>query len=215
MKILIATTNKGKLKEFKRLFESLNVEVLSLEDMEKQFEVEEDRETFIENAIKKAKEYGEFYKLPVIAEDAGLEIESLNGLPGVYSARFFSLSEYGGEEPILENKDKANISKVLRLMKSKKNRKAHFVSNILFYNPENSIEDKVDKGIGLWSEGYCYGEITEKPYGEQGFGYDPIFKPDGYKKTMAQLSTEEKNKISHRGKAVRKLMKYLKKILEG
>ncbi len=213
MKILIATTNQGKLKEFKRLLKDLDIEVLSLKDMNNTFEVEEDRPTFIENAIKKAKEYGDFYKLPVIAEDAGLEIEALGGFPGVYSARFFALSTFGGEEPVQDNKDRANILKVLRLLENQENRKARFVSNVVFYNPENSTEEEIDKGFGLWSEGYCYGEITTQPYGEEGFGYDPIFKPEGYDKTMAQLTPEEKNKISHRGKAVRKLIKNLSKLL--
>ncbi len=203
MRILVATTNKGKLKEFKQLLEPFGIEVLSLDDMEEKFEVEEDKQTFLENAIKKAKEYAKFYNLPVIAEDAGLEVEVLNGYPGVYSARFYDI-DFGGKEEVLDSKDKANIKKLLRLMEGVSNRKARFVSNVVFYSPDD---------FGLWAEGYCEGVITEEPKGEGGFGYDPVFQPEGYEKTMAQLTPEEKNKISHRGKAVRKLVEKLKKVL--
>ncbi len=203
-KILIATTNKGKLKEFKQLLEDTGIEILSLDDMPQKIEVVEDRPTFLENAIKKAKEYANFYKIPVIAEDAGLEIEALGGFPGVYSARFFSFKEFGGEEPVQDSIDRANILKVLRLMEGQTNRKARFVSNVVFYVPQDT---------GIWTEGYLYGEITQAPVGEGGFGYDPIFKPEGFEKTVAQLTPQEKNKISHRGKAVRKLIKLLEKIL--
>ena len=172
--------------------------------MPEKIEVVEDRPTFLENAIKKAKEYALFYKVPVIAEDAGLEVEALGGFPGVYSARFFAFKEFGGEEPIQESADRANIMKLLRLMKEEENRKARFVSNVVFYIPED---------WGLWTEGYLYGEITHFPEGSGGFGYDPIFKPQGYDKTLAQFSPEEKNKISHRGQAVRKLISLLQNIL--
>ncbi|HIE59570.1 MAG TPA: RdgB/HAM1 family non-canonical purine NTP pyrophosphatase [Persephonella sp.] len=203
MKILIATTNKGKLKEFKSLLSKINVETLSLDDMEEKIEIEEDKKTFLENAIKKAKEYASFYKLPVIAEDAGLEVEALNNYPGVYSARFYDI-DFGGKEEVLNNKDEANIKKLLRLLQGEKNRKARFVSTVVFYSPED---------FGFWTEGYCYGTISEEPKGNKGFGYDPIFIPEDYNKTMAQLPPEEKNKISHRGKAVRKLIEKLKKVL--
>lgn len=202
-KVLVATTNEGKLKEFKELLSDFGIEVISLKDMKEKIHVEEDRETFLENAIKKAKKYGDFYKIPVIAEDAGLEVEALNGYPGVYSARFYEI-DFGGKEEIVENKDKTNIKKLLRLMEGKKNRRARFVSVVVFYIPEDK---------GLWAEGYCYGQIGEKPVGEKGFGYDPVFIPEGEKRTMAQLSPEEKNKISHRGKAVRKLIDMLSKLL--
>ncbi|MBK3333142.1 RdgB/HAM1 family non-canonical purine NTP pyrophosphatase [Persephonella atlantica] len=201
-KILVATTNRGKLREFRQIFSQYGIDVLSLEDMKEKITVEEDRETFLENAIKKAKRYGDFYRIPVIAEDAGLEVEALGGYPGVYSARFYSI-DFGGKEEIKEDKDRANINKLLRLLKNKRNRKARFVSVVVFYSPESS---------GIWTEGYCYGTISEKPEGDRGFGYDPIFIPEGYSKTMAQLEPEEKNRISHRGKAVRKLVKILQKL---
>ena len=201
-KILVATTNKGKLKEFKEILSQYGIEIFSLDDMEQKISVEEDRKTFLENAVKKAKIYGEFYNMPVIAEDAGLEVEALEGYPGVYSARFYSI-EFGGKEELKESKDMANISKLLRLLKNEKNRKARFVSVVVFYHPE---------GVGIWTEGYCYGSITDEPKGEKGFGYDPVFIPEGYNRTMAQLEPEEKNRISHRGKAVKKLIILLRKI---
>ncbi len=202
-KILVATTNKGKLEEFKKLFVNLGISIVSLDDMEKKIEVVEDRESFLENALKKAKEYADFYKIPVIAEDAGLEVEALNNFPGVYSARFYSI-DFGGVYSIRESIDKTNIQKLLDLLKNKKNRKARFVSVVVFYIPED---------FGIWTEGYCYGKISKKPEGNKGFGYDPVFIPEGYKKTMAQLDLEEKNRISHRGKAVRKLIEKIKYLL--
>ncbi len=201
-KILVATTNKGKLKEFSRMLGEFNIKVLSLDDMKEKISIEESGKTFLENAIKKAEGYAKFYKMPVIAEDAGLEIDALDKYPGVYSSRFYAL-EYGGKLENVEDKDKANIEKVLRLMKGKTNRTARFKSVIAFYYPDD---------FGIWSEGICEGKIAENPIGSEGFGYDPIFIPKGYDKTMAQLSPDEKNRISHRGKAVRKLITLLKKL---
>ncbi len=202
-KILIATTNKGKLREFKKLFNEFGIEILSLEDMDKKINVEEDRKTFLENAIKKAKEYGDFYKIPVIAEDAGLEVEALNGYPGVYSARFYSI-DFGGKFSIEENIDKTNVKKLLKLLEGKENRKGRFVSVVVFYVPEN---------FGIWTEGYCYGSIAKQPKGDKGFGYDPIFIPENHTKTLGEFDLEEKNKISHRGQAVKKLIEKLKKLI--
>ncbi len=204
-KVLVATTNKGKLKEFRSLLKDLGLEVLSLDDMPEKINVEETGKTFLDNAIQKARTYALHFKIPTIAEDSGLEIDALVGYPGVYSARFYSFEEFGGIEPVETTKDDANIKKVLRLMKDVEDRKARFVSFVVFYSPRD---------FGLWTEGYCYGEITYEPIGEGGFGYDPIFRPEGYSKTMAQLSPEEKNAISHRGKATKKLIRLLKKVLD-
>jgi XTP/dITP diphosphohydrolase len=206
LKILLATTNEGKVRELRQLLRDLDVEILSLKDMDKKLEVEEDKETFLENAIKKATSYAKFYKLPVIAEDSGLEVDALNGLPGIYSARFFDI-ELGKEvlKEIPENlsKDEKNNLKLLRLLENQTDRKARYKTALVFY--------KFD--FGIWTEGVCEGQIAYKPEGNQGFGYDPIFIPEGYNKTMAQLTPEEKNKISHRGKAVSKLVEILKKVL--
>jgi len=206
-KVLIAIKNKGKIREFKKLFEDFDIKVLTLEDMPESIEVVEDRQTFLENALKKAKEYADFFKLPVITEDAGLEVYALNGYPGIYSARFYSI-DFGGKEEVKENesKDNANIRKLLRLLKDKTNRKARFVSNIVFYIPDK---------YGVWTEGYLYGRIAEEPKGDRGFGYDPIFIPEGYSKTLGEFDIEEKNKISHRAKASYQLKKILNKLLKN
>jgi len=134
--VLVATTNKGKLREFRQILSQLGFQVLSLDDMEEKIHVEEDGKTFIENALKKAKAYGDFYRIPVISEDAGLEVEALDGYPGVYSARFYSI-DYGGKEEVEGDKDSANVKKLLRLMEGKENRKARFVSAVAFYKPED------------------------------------------------------------------------------
>ena len=206
LKILLATTNEGKVRELRQLLKDLDVEILSLKDIKQKFEVEEDKETFLENAIKKATSYASFYNLPVIAEDSGLEVDALNGLPGIYSARFFEL-EFGKEflKDIPENlsKDEKNNLKLLKLLESQTNRKARYKTVVVFYNFD----------YGIWTEGVCEGQIAYKPEGSQGFGYDPIFIPNDYNKTMAQLTPEEKNKISHRGKAVSKLVEILKKVI--
>lgn len=207
MKILLATTNEGKLRELKSILEDLGVELLSLRDMDRLFEVEEDKETFLENAIKKATFYANFYKLPVIAEDAGLEVDQLNGYPGVYSARFYSIDFGGKFEDQNLSKDQKNNIKLLKLLEGEQNRKARYKTVVTYYDPTS--------GLGFWTEGVCEGTIAEKPEGTGGFGYDPIFIPQGYDMTMAQLPHEEKNKISHRGKAVRKLKDLLKCVLKG
>lgn len=206
MKILLATTNEGKLKELKNILSDLGIELLSLKDMDKQIEVEEDKETFLENAIKKATIYANFYKLPVIAEDAGLEVNELKGYPGVYSARFYSIDFGGKIEDTNLSKDQKNNIKLLKLLEGKENRKARYKTVVAYYDPISKI--------GLWTEGVCEGKIAEKPKGTGGFGYDPIFIPEGYDKTMAELPPEEKNKISHRGKAVAKLKEMLKCVKE-
>lgn len=204
MQILLATTNEGKVRELKKLLEGLDIEILSLKDMDRKIDIQEDRHTFLENALKKAKEYSIFYNLPTIADDSGLVIDALDGLPGVYSARFYDIDFGGKISDSSKTADQKNIEKVLRLMEGQKNRKAKFVSSVVFYSPE---------GWGLFAEGECRGEINTIPVGDKGFGYDPIFIPEGYSITMAQLDLDEKNKISHRGKAFSKLIEKLKKII--
>ncbi|RMH00519.1 MAG: RdgB/HAM1 family non-canonical purine NTP pyrophosphatase [Aquificota bacterium] len=196
LRVLLATTNKGKAKEIIEFLEPFGVEVLL---PERELQVEETGTSFLENAYLKAKAYQKAYGMPTLAEDSGLVVPALGGYPGVYSSRFYSL-EWGGVEPIQEGKDKANINKLLRLMEKVEDRRAYFVSFFV-----------LDFGDGgLWSEGRCYGHILHKPVGEGGFGYDPVFAPEGYDKSMAQLSLEEKNRISHRGKALKRLLELLK-----
>jgi XTP/dITP diphosphohydrolase len=203
-KILIATTNKGKHRELKKMLEPLGIEVLSLADMPEKPEIVEDGKTFLENAIKKAEGYGKYFKMPVVADDSGLVIEALDGYPGVYSSRFYDI-DFGGKEKFIESADKTNVKKVLRLLKDEKNRNAKFVSYVVFY---------INGDIGLISVGEVKGKITDEPRGEGGFGYDPIFIPEGYDKTFAEMSLEEKNKLSHRGRAFKKLVNMLEKLIQ-
>lgn len=200
LRILLATTNKGKAKEIIRFFEPLGVEVL-LPDGELQ--VEESGTSFLENAYIKAKAYQKAYNMPALAEDSGLVVPALGGYPGIYSSRFYSL-DWGEVEPVKESKDRANINKLLRLMEGVKDRRAYYVSFFVL---------ELGDG-GLWAEGRCYGYILHEPRGEGGFGYDPVFMPEGYDRSMAELSLEEKNLISHRGKALKKLFKLLEPYLK-
>ncbi|HID65918.1 MAG TPA: RdgB/HAM1 family non-canonical purine NTP pyrophosphatase, partial [Aquificaceae bacterium] len=153
----------------------------------------------LENAYLKAKAYYEKFKMPTVADDSGLIVEAISPYPGIYSSRFYEIDLWGKEE-IKESKDEANIRKLLRVLKNEKNRRAKFVAVIVFY----------DKDKGFFVEGEVKGVITESPTGDKGFGYDPIFIPEGYDRTMAELSPEEKDLISHRGKALRKLYRILK-----
>ncbi len=191
--IVIASRNKGKIKEFRSLFQPLQIEVLSLDDLgESVPEIEETGSTFAENAQIKAETVAQLLKKPVIADDSGLVVDALDGRPGVYSAR------YAGEP----TDDIKNYEKVLQEMKDLAtiDRSARFVAVLALARPNKET---------LFFQGTCEGKIAFKPEGSYGFGYDPIFIPDGYDRTMAQLTEEEKNAISHRGKALQKLETYL------
>ncbi|MET3682573.1 XTP/dITP diphosphohydrolase [Alkalibacillus flavidus] len=195
--IYVATTNPGKINEFNEMLSPLNLNVKSLKDEVPQMDdVEETGETFRDNAILKAETYAERYQLPILADDSGLEVDALNGEPGVYSAR------YAGEA----KNDEANIDKVLHQLEnvSESNRDAAFVCVIAFAEPNSTT---------LTSEGKCAGSITDKRYGEHGFGYDPIFKPDGYDQTLAELGPEIKNTISHRRHALNNMLTQLETVL--
>ncbi|MDN4072692.1 XTP/dITP diphosphatase [Fictibacillus terranigra] len=188
MKVLIATKNEGKVKEFKFMFAELGMEVTSLLDVENTPDVEETGTTFSENAKIKAEEISVLYNLPVIADDSGLVIDALDGRPGVFSAR------YAG----MEKDDDKNIDKVLDEMRSvpPEERSARFVCALAVARPGKET---------LIVEGYCEGEIGYKKVGSNGFGYDPIFFVKNTSSTMAELTKEEKNKISHRANAMAKL----------
>lgn len=196
-KILIGTTNEGKVNDFKQLLENEQIQVLSLRDLDNAIDVEETGTTFAENAILKAETLSRYYNQIVIADDSGLEIEALNGKPGVYSAR------YAGEH----KSDEDNINKVLSEMEGIPfhNRKAAFVCVLALAVPGQ--ETKI-------FEGKCEGYITEKPKGNNGFGYDPIFYVPEKEKTMAELSLEEKNELSHRRRAIDKLKEYWEQEME-
>ncbi len=197
MRLLAATSNEGKLREIRRMLEPLGFEVLSPPE---RIEVEETGCTFLENAYLKARAYYRKFGVPSLADDSGLLVESLGGYPGVLSSRFYEV-EFGGREPIEGSKDEANVRKLLRLLKGKSNRRAKFVAFVVLY-----LGDR-----GLFAEGECRGEITHEPRGKGGFGYDPVFRPEGFDRTMAQLSPEEKDALSHRGRALRNLVNLLER----
>lgn len=198
-RIIIASRNKGKINEFKKLFEKEGVTVLSLDDLDMTIpEIEETGATFHENAKIKAETVASIVNEPVIADDSGLVVDALNGRPGVYSAR------YAGEP----TDDVKNYEKVLDELEAveEKNRTARFVAVLALSRPGEET---------LFFEGKCEGKIAYEPKGKHGFGYDPIFIPDGYDVTMAQLTGDEKNKISHRFHALERLKKWLTKNLNS
>ncbi|WP_068674538.1 XTP/dITP diphosphatase [Oceanobacillus sp. Castelsardo] len=187
--IIIATKNRGKAKEFREFFSQRNIEALSLLDIKEQLpDVEETGNTFEENASLKAEEISRILNRAVLSDDSGLVIDALDGRPGIYSAR------YAGEQ----KNDEQNIQKVLHELKdiSEGQRNARFVCVLAIARPNG--ETKLVRGE-------CEGRITLSPSGENGFGYDPVFIPDGYQQTMAELESEEKNRISHRSRAMDKL----------
>ena len=181
--IVIATTNQGKLDEFRELLKDQPIEILSLADFGPIPEVVEDGETFDDNAYKKALFTAKVLGIPAIADDSGLTVDALDGKPGVHSARF------AGEDA----SDQDNIDKLLQDMDGESNRKAAF---------QCVLSLAVPSGPALTYEGQCDGEILTKQVGNGGFGYDPIFFSPELGKTFAEADMEEKNRISHRGKAL-------------
>ncbi|WP_204171854.1 XTP/dITP diphosphatase [Staphylococcus sp. GDY8P100P] len=187
--IVIASNNKGKINDFKVIFPEYNI--IPIGDLIPGFDVEETGTTFEDNAKLKSEAAAQALNKPVIADDSGLEVFALNGEPGVYSAR------YAG----LEKDDDANIKKVLEQLGDTEDRRAQFVCVVSLSAPnEKTIQFK----------GTVQGEITLNKIGDEGFGYDPIFYVPDLNKTMAQLQAHEKSKISHRGKAIDQLQRYLK-----
>lgn len=188
MKLVFATNNPNKLKEVQEML-SDRIKLVSLKDIGCFEDIPETASTLEGNAKIKADHVTNKYGYDCFADDTGLEVDSLNGEPGVYSAR------YGGEE---KNADK-NMDKLLLNLEDKPDRKAQF-RTIVTLNLNGKSYD---------FEGICKGEIIEERFGAGGFGYDPIFRPNGYDETFAEMSSEEKNKISHRGLAIQKLVSYL------
>lgn len=188
MKLVFATNNPNKLMELQNLLGD-DIELLSLADINCNDEIPEDHETLEENATQKAEYIYNKFKLNCFADDTGLEIEALNNEPGVYSAR------YAG----VDKDAKANMKKVLKNLEGESNRLARFRTVIsLFLNDEE-----------YQFEGIVHGNILESEKGRDGFGYDPIFEPKGYSISFAEMEMSEKNRISHRGLAVQKLVKFL------
>lgn len=191
MDIVFATNNKNKLKEINNILQS-DIELISLNELGCTDEIPEEQDTLDGNARQKAWYIYDKFGKNCFADDTGLEIESLNMEPGVYSAR------YAGEQRSSED----NMDKVLSKLKGIKNRKAQFRTSICL----------IIDGKEFLFEGSVQGEILEARQGEEGFGYDPIFRPEGYDISFAEMDLKEKNKISHRGRATAKLVEYLNSI---
>jgi len=194
MTIVLATTNKKKVEEMKRMFAGYNIRFITLDFFPDCPEVVEDGKTFRANALKKALTVSKFTGYPAVADDSGLEVEALGGAPGVFSAR------YAGDKA----KDSDNVKKLLRDMRplaSSTDREARFVCCIAFATPEGKYKTFT---------GYVRGIIGQKEKGFNGFGYDPVFYPEGHDRTFAEMTYLEKDRLSHRGRAMRKFYRYLK-----
>ncbi len=192
MKMLLATKNPGKIREMNRIFSNIGVEFIGLDTLEDLPEVMEDGRTYHENAMKKAMTFFNPASMPTLAEDSGLEVDALNGAPGIFSARF------AGENAT----DKENCEKLLTLLRGtpEEKRTARFVSVLCL----------VVDATPCFFEGEVRGRILEDPRGESGFGYDPIFVPEEYDMSFAELGDDIKNQISHRARAMKKLKDFLK-----
>ena len=218
MKIVFATNNKNKLKEIREILGD-RVEVLSLNDIGCDVDIPETGATLEENALQKAQYIYDHYHMNVFADDTGLEVEALNGAPGIYSARYASMetietsntsntsnasSTSSASNPRPASHDsEANMARLLRELENESNRKARFRTVIAL------IMEEEGKPKTVLFEGIVEGEIIRERRGGEGFGYDPIFQPTGYDKTFAELGLSIKNTISHRARAVNKLTHYL------
>ena len=191
-KLLLGTSNQGKIKEFKNILQNIPYILTTLEEESCNIEVIENGKTFLENATLKATQYANATKLPCLSDDSGIEIDALNGRPGIYSAR------YGG----LELNDNQRVLLILDEMKNIpfKNRQARFKAAIVIAWPDGKVLSK---------EATMEGLITFTPSGENGFGYDPIFYLPEFDKTSAEIKPEDKNKISHRAKAIKNIIPLL------
>ena len=191
MRIVFATNNKNKLAEIREMLAGSGIEVLSLADIGCHDDIPETADTLEGNALQKARYIHEKYQMNCFADDTGLEVAALGGAPGVYSARYAGGKGHDSE---------ANMAKLLAELEGKADRTARFRTVVALIT---------DDGEKLF-DGIVTGCITEERRGGEGFGYDPIFRPDGYDKTFAELGHEVKNKISHRARAVAKLIDHLK-----
>jgi XTP/dITP diphosphohydrolase len=194
LEIIIATRNKGKIREIRRALKALGLKIFSLDDFSGIPGIEEDGKSFTENAWKKARFYAKYFGKSTLADDSGLEVDALRGLPGTYSAR------YAGNGA----SDRENNQKLLREMEgipvSKRGARFKCVMVMVSYNGREAV-----------AQGSCRGRIGFKEVGKRGFGYDPLFILPQYGKTMAQLTVKEKNRVSHRGKALRRIRKIITK----
>ena len=191
MKLIIASNNKDKIKEIKEILSSEFDEILSIKEAGINHETIEDGTTFMENAIKKSREICEISGCASLADDSGICVDALNGEPGIYSAR------YSGEH----GNDEMNNQLILKNLEDKIDRSAHYTCAMALFFPD---------GKSITAEGYWHGKIAYEPKGTNGFGYDPLFIPDGFDCTSAELTPEAKNDISHRRNALNLLLDKLK-----
>lgn len=192
--MIFATKNRGKTREIRRALKGLGFQIYALDDFSNVPEIKEDGKSYTENALKKARFYSKYFGKLTIADDSGLEVETLNGLPGIHSAR------YAGEKASNRENNQKLLSEMKGIPLSK--RGARFKCAIAIVTPD---------GREAVAEGSCKGRIGFREVGKRGFGYDPLFILRQYGKTMAQLTIEEKNRVSHRGKALRKLRRVISK----
>ena len=190
-RLVFATNNAHKLEEIRAILGN-SIEILSLADIHCHADIPETADTLEGNARQKSRYVYEHYGLDCFADDTGLEVESLGGAPGVYSARYADGQGHDSQ---------ANMNKLLKEMEEQNDRKAQF----------RTIISLIEKGEERQFEGIVKGQITREKRGESGFGYDPIFQPDGYETTFAELGSDIKNRISHRARAVAALCDYLRK----
>ena len=210
MKIVFATNNQHKLDEIRSILGD-KFEIVSLADIGCHEDIPETGATLEENALMKAQYVYDHYHVSCFADDTGLEVEALNGAPGVYSARYASMASDTSSISPASHDSEANMARLLRELENNNNRKARFRTVIAL------IEKKDVCPCGCTSiklihkfEGIVNGEIIREKRGGEGFGYDPIFQPEGYTETFAELGLDIKNKISHRARATQKLAEYLK-----
>ena len=193
MELIVATRNKGKIREIRGALKGLGLRIYSLSDFPDVPEIEEDGKSFAENALKKARFYSKYFGKLTLADDSGLEVDGLKGLPGIYSARYAKEGATSWQ----------NNQKLLREMRglpvSKRGARFRCIIAVVSHNGKEAV-----------AEGSCGGRIGFKERGRKGFGYDPLFILPKYGKTMAELSLEEKNAISHRGKALRKIRRVIR-----
>lgn len=197
MKIVLATRNRKKVEEIQRILQGADVSLATLDDFPDCPDVVEDGKTFRQNAIKKAKAIAKCTGMTAIADDSGLEVYALNKMPGVFSAR------YAGENA----DDRKNTEKLLYNMKglTGNERDARFACCIALSFSDGSIKTFT---------GFVKGTIANEPKGSNGFGYDPVFIPDNYTKTFAEMTDKEKDSLSHRAKAIKKLYKHIRELLQ-
>jgi len=198
MEIIIASKNEGKIKEIKKLLPLPQVKWLTYKELPNWPKLKESGQTYTENATIKALTLAKKYQKPALGEDSGLEVAALNGQPGLRSAR------YAGEKAGAADNIKLLLKNLSQVPPNK--RQAQFVAVAVLAFPDGRL---------IKTKGVCRGQISLKPAGKSGFGYDPVFIPEGYQKTLAELGVEEKNKLSHRAKALKQLEQYLRQLVSS